>query len=578
MKKLLAFLVLLFTALVVSGCMVTTSHTHKKTGWQSNTEKHWKECVGCDEEFEKASHKFGEWEIVTDSTENTVGVKKKTCSVCEYVEEDEIPLKEPIDYGQMVIENLTLYTNFQNKPIVKFTKSEYAVDLTEITFYFDDNTLLYKDGYFEATVANKTITVLAETDHHSAEFVITTKDYLTACRDQNNANFYLGRTKDKEQKWINAGSPTNGTIFIGDSFFDTEFWSNFYETYAGNNAYTNGVSSSTTTDWEIWAGKLLYPMNPQNIVMHCGTNNLYDDRENSQTVISNTQRLLNTIHHHLPNAKIYYFAIEPREYGISGGIFDQTSYNEITAVNNAMKTYCEANEHMVYLDVTSHCYTSGITVNAEFFRDRVHPTLDNYLVYATALKKAGLDLNLNISTETTSSLTFTTDMAIKNGHQVALKENGLTLNKEFSVKGNILVSQILSNAHIAFSFDGSANNRFLLWDDDSNGTLYSGYVCDGGYQNPINSKGVIAYAKTSFELVVTLKNAYLYINNELVMVFAQANAKSLFIGTENCAVTFTDLVITSKTGNSAGYNTILSRTEIAQYENSTSTIKRVEIL
>lgn len=482
------------------------------------------------------------------------------------------PVVTPVDYGTMMIEDLTLYTNFPNKPVVKFSNPEYAVSPEEVCYSYDSDYISYDGEYFEVNSANKTITVTATTKYHTTEFTINTRNYVNACKDQANANFYLNRVNQKELYWQNGGSLTEGTIFIGDSFFDTEFWSNFYTLYLGNNAYTNGVSSSTTTDWEIWAGRLLYPMNPKNIVMHCGTNNLYDDFESSEETIRNTQRLLEAIHYHLPNAKVYYFAIEPRTYGIGGTSFNSTTYNKIQSVNDAMKTYCEQNAFMVYLDVTSNCYTSGINVNSSFFRDGVHPTLENYLVYANALKDAGLDLTLNPSItdnkETTKELVFTTDMAINKGDQPSIVENGKALVKEFSVKGNLLVTQVTGNAHIQFAFDGTAANRFLLWDNDNNRTLQAGYACNNIYMSNVSSKGVTVNNQATFELVVTTKNAYLYINDELVMVFVQANPVAVYFGTEGCAVSFTDLVITSKINDEAGYNAILSRDEITEYENS----------
>lgn len=486
----------------------------------------------------------------------------------------------PIDYGTMTIDDLTLYSNFPNKPVVTFSNPEYAVAYDEVEYSFNSNSISYDGEYFKVNSVNKTVTVTATTEYHTTEFTITTRNYVAACKDQSNANTYLNRVNQNETYWKNAGSMTSGTLFIGDSFFDTQFWSNFYDLYVGNNAYTNGVSSSTTTDWEIWAGRLIYPMNPKNIVMHCGTNNLFDDFESANQTIKNTQRLLDTIHYHLPNTKIYYFAIEPRSYGIGGiSYFDENSYNKIITVNEAMKAYCEQNDFMVFLDVTSHCYTSGMNVNHSFFRDGCHPTLENYLVYANALKDAGLDLTLNPSIadnkETTESLIFTTDMAINKGDQPSIKENGKSLVKEFSVKGKMLVSQVVNNAHIQFAFDSTAANRFLLWDNDNDGSLRAGYACNGNYMSNVSTKGVMVNVEVSFELVVTAKNAYLYINDQLLMVFVQANPVAVCFGTEGCAVSFTELVITSKANNSEVYNSILLRNEISQHENNNYSIKNV---
>ena len=69
-------------------------HEHEETNWQSNKDYHWKGCTGCAEKFSKEAHNYGEWEIINDSTETEVGLKQRTCSVCYFVESEEIALKE----------------------------------------------------------------------------------------------------------------------------------------------------------------------------------------------------------------------------------------------------------------------------------------------------------------------------------------------------------------------------------------------------------------------------------------------------------------------------------------------------
>ena len=288
----------------------------------------------------------------------------------------------------MFIEDLILYTNFPNKPIIKFSNLE----TNEVSFTFESEDIIFDGEYFSCINPNKKVIVTAKSKNETTTFNIFTKDYVTTCRDDMNALFYLNRVKEKEEKWKSLGSPMNGTVFMGDSFFDVEFWSDFYTTYKGYNVLANGVSSSTTTDWDNWVARLLYKMQPKNIVIHCGTNNLYDDKESSDVAINNSIRLLDTIRHHLPKAKIYYFAIEPRTYGLGLTNFDEHTYNEIEKVNNAVRLYCEKNDNIKFLDVTSNCYNGHLIVNASFFRDGVHPALDNYMVYVSALKDAGLKI------------------------------------------------------------------------------------------------------------------------------------------------------------------------------------------
>ena len=68
------------------------SHTHTfAEAWTSNATTHWHATTcGHDVKADEAEHTFGEWNIVTDPTEEQVGLKTRTCSVCGYVDEQEI--------------------------------------------------------------------------------------------------------------------------------------------------------------------------------------------------------------------------------------------------------------------------------------------------------------------------------------------------------------------------------------------------------------------------------------------------------------------------------------------------------
>lgn len=58
--------------------------------YKTDTENHWKEC-GCGNIIEKASHFFGDWNVVKEATATEKGVKERVCSVCGYKAEESIP-------------------------------------------------------------------------------------------------------------------------------------------------------------------------------------------------------------------------------------------------------------------------------------------------------------------------------------------------------------------------------------------------------------------------------------------------------------------------------------------------------
>ena len=130
------------------------------------------------------------------------------------------------------------------------------------------------------------------------------------------------------------------------------------------------------------------------------------------------------------------------------------------------------------------------------------------------------------------------------------------------------------NPHIQFSFDETHfQNRFLLWDSATSGTFKLGYACNGAHTSNVGKASVTANQEVSWELVVSAKHAYLYINNTLELVFLNINPTSpLVVGAENCAVRLYDIVVNSD------YASVLSRNEISTYENSTNTAKTVLVV
>ena len=488
------------------------------------------------------------------------------------------PTVTPVDpekekYGELIIPDMKIYTEFPDTPQPVFTKPEHASEITYTVV--DNNVIKYEDGYFSANRAS-VATVEAKTEHHSTTFTVTSEVY-TDKKGVETANWYLGRVNSVEGNWLNDGKPTGGTLFIGDSFFDTEFWSDFYQLYGGNeNVYTHGVSSSTTTDWEIFAKRLVYPVAPKNIVMHLGTNNLYDDRETVTQCVNNTKRLLEEFHARLPETKVYYFAIEPRGYAIGGGNFNQASYDFITAVNDKMKAYCEANEHLVFVDATSYCYTEGIKVNLDFFRDQTHPKLENYLIYHELLVEAGLDLSVDTSFLNTTSFDIALTEGVASTNNL-IRVNGEALTNNFSVSGKLKITSAGNNPHIQFSLDNSNfNNRFLLWDNDTNGSYKAAYAFNGAHKAASGRAEIFADQEVAWEVVVTEKHAYFYVEGELEFVFLNINAEMFVIGAEKVGVSFYDIAAVTNKDAEAWAN-VLAREEIAKYENSDITDAKAEI-
>ena len=81
---------------VVNGTTVetnteVTAHVYDPN-WKHDNKNHWHECTDCGARADESAHTYGEWKETKAATETEKGEKQRTCSVCGYVDIEEIPV------------------------------------------------------------------------------------------------------------------------------------------------------------------------------------------------------------------------------------------------------------------------------------------------------------------------------------------------------------------------------------------------------------------------------------------------------------------------------------------------------
>ncbi len=494
---------------------------------------------------------------------------------------------KPIDYGQLNIslpktnyedQANTLYANYSARELsVEFTKPAYEDDIVyEIPEEYRDS-ITITDNKIQAVgdfSTSKVVTITAKTQHLTERFAITVTNFNG--KNSSGSSLNLETTvKNRLSDWTNRGGDEGGVLFMGDSFFDTYFWSDFYTTYGRKNAYTMGISATTTTDWEYMVERLVFPVQPKAVVIHCGTNNIFDDRKSAAAATEDVKRLFNLVHANLPDAEIYYFGIEPRVGR------DNTVPK---AVNANVIEFADANDWVTYIDSPSWCYDTNGDVIESFFRDGVHPTVANYAKYVEALDDLGLvfDNNSAASDTTIADISTTSDQSINKGNTFALSYRGLPLTGEYVLTGKIDINVEKTNPHIQFLFNDG--NRFLIWDgEDWTGNGSMGLGWGDSYNN--DDDDLYPYTAGTeftvlFKLVVTEKNAYFYFGAEdsgsvtytLNSVFVNVSATKLVYGTENMSAKLYNLTAKTKLDDAAEYAALVTGSEFDYYEHVTESV------
>ena len=509
--------------------------------------------------YEKLSYSYEGENISIDDENHLFGLVEGTQTVVTAYSEHfrtTFNATVTIDYGKVTIKNLTVYKNYEGSaPDITFSKENRA---EEFTYTFEGNDIKYENGKFVALSVNKEVTVTAKSEHFETTFKVSTKqfdfeDRVTAYENAWNVNKFKGQT-----------------VYLGDSFFDAQFWGNFYTLFAKKDVLQQGISATTVTDWMLFAQRLIYPQEPKEIVMHLGTNDMFDDKLSNEDNLANIKLLFAQIYERLPEVKIYYFSVEPRTSALFGKTnAQQKAYLDV--FNNGVKEYAQSEDRLVYLDSAQYFYDNSGNVISSQMKDGCHPINS---LYESVYKKMPLDAGLvlrtarNLSYEV-ADVIRTKDQAV--GSSVNIIYAGAPLNKNFDLKGTLNIANLQSagsNPHIEFRFE-AFEYRFLLWDPTASGNLKVSYAF-GSY---VQSSHLINYTnglETTFEIVASEDSAYLYVNNVLEVCFLNFTWNGFFLGSEYIACSFTNMTALTLEDNPAEFAEVMQRSKIAAYEAETT--------
>ncbi len=501
------------------------------------------------------------------------------------------------DKGVMTIDApSSIYTNYAPKPInVSFSNPEFA---SEVTFTASDERVAFKDGGIYATGAFNSatnVTVTAKSDYHSETFTVKVSEF-SINNDEATVKFYEENIIKPENK--------GGTIFIGDSYFSGQlkngkpsFWSDFYEDYAGEKAFLMGISSSQIVNWEIVSERIVYPMEPKEIVLHIGFNDVHSSTRSAYEIASRIIALLEEFREKLPNTKVYYCSVEPKKNALdSGSQFYEKSMIYAPLINSMIEAYTYENTNVKFVNTRQIFFNADGTINKNYYlsTDLSHPTLEAYDAYRQVVEAArgnafleltptealaGIVANqTSVNTAAAESKLNSTVYTIENnpreytGQTLAkyfTDKDGKQLINYYSIKGYMEVSDLQDNgAHVQFRFSNTTNDRFLLYDSTADKIL--GICAPFIGKNNESSAGAVANVfdassepiVLSWQVIVTEKVAYFFVNDVLVFYGAPGALNYFNVSVEKADISFWGVEITLKSEDADAYNAILENKKI----------------
>lgn len=268
---------------------------------------------------------------------------------------------------------------------IDYPASEFTLELNngenDYTLEYDTSKLtIDKEAKTVKALAEGTFEVKVTSGSDEASFNVICSRVDRSGTGKWDSSGYSQKANNIKSRYASDGTDGSTTVFLGDSFFDnTEGnWGNFYTSYANEyDALELGIGATTTYDWENFlSGGILDDMQPKNLVVNLGTNNLAADGDTVEGLAENLQRLFTLLHDKMPNTNIYYFSIAQR--------VDTTAHaTKISAVNALMEQWCEYKDWITFVDVEDQVSSSDL-------KDGLHPKDETYTnIYVPALEAAG---------------------------------------------------------------------------------------------------------------------------------------------------------------------------------------------
>lgn len=459
-----------------------------------------------------------------------------------------------------------IYSNYPARDLsVVFSKTDYDGAVTYTTDHenvFVEDGKIYATGIFDAEA---TVTVTAKTEHHTATATVKVSTYTGGIGVEKKLQYYEKNIIKEENK--------GGIIFIGDSYFDGEnaypdgygaFYKDFYKDWAGEKAFLMGISSSKINDLELASERIVYPMEPAEIVVHIGHNDMHHSDITPEAFVERLKALFNKFHTALPNAKIYYCGAEAKRYDLGEKADrDVSSFTNVPLVNSMMKAYAEGTDWLVYVDTPSIFYSSDSAVNESLYGDYSHPSLIAYDLMRIKINEARTgktaDNVININALTPYPTLRESGMDVNANGKLVAPKTAPALTKEFAISGKLVVTQFnQNNAHMQFSF--GSKDRFLLWDSGlfgstSDSMFGTGYQNLGSYADE-NNEANSDFTKfdahdgliLDWAVIVNGGKAYFYINGQLRKTFESFTFEYFNIGATQMNAVLYDIEINVNTG------------------------------
>ena len=171
----------------------------------------------------------------------------------------------------------------------------------------------------------------------------------------------------------------NQILFVGSSSFTK--WTDVQNYFPGYKIINRGFGGSSLPDVIRYAGDIIFPYHPKQIVIYCGENDLAaSDTVTAQTVFNRFKQLFKLIRSKMPNVPVVFISIKPSPSR-------QRLMPKMEAINSMIKKYLRENKRIAFVDVYHKMINAyGNPIDDIFIEDKLHMNAKGYAIWQKAIQ------------------------------------------------------------------------------------------------------------------------------------------------------------------------------------------------
>ncbi|MDB5200124.1 MAG: hypothetical protein JWO92_2087 [Chitinophagaceae bacterium] len=171
----------------------------------------------------------------------------------------------------------------------------------------------------------------------------------------------------------------NQILFVGSSSFTK--WTDVQNYFPGHKIINRGFGGSSLPDVIRYAGDIIFPYHPKEIVIYCGENDLAaSDTVTAQMVFDRFKKLFVLIRKKLPKVPVVFISIKPSPSR-------QHLMPKMVEANKMIKNYLSKSTNTTFVDVYHKMLNAyGNPIDDIFIEDRLHMNAKGYAIWRKAIQ------------------------------------------------------------------------------------------------------------------------------------------------------------------------------------------------